>query len=54
LVYWVELKDTFQNNFTFNIQYQDPNKTLTDKEVEQIRIKILTKIKEKFGGQVKD
>jgi phenylalanyl-tRNA synthetase beta chain len=54
LVYRVELKDMFERNHTFNIQYQDPNKTLTDNEVEQIRNKILAKVKEKFGGQVKD
>lgn len=50
----VELKDVFENNFTFNIQYQDDNKTLTDKDVEEIRNKIITKVKEKFAGQVKD
>src|SRR5258706_3808563 len=49
----IELKDTFKDAYTFRIWYQDLNKTLTDSEVEQIRNKILAKIKENFGGQIK-
>lgn len=48
-----ELKDIYKNSYTFRIRYQDPKKTLTDKEVEEIRNKILAKIKSKFGGIVK-
>jgi len=54
LVNSVELKDIYKDSFTFRIEYQNPNKTLTDKEVEEIRTKIIQKVKEKFGGQIKN
>ncbi len=54
LVNKIELKDTFKDAYTFRIWYQDLNKTLTDKEVEEIRNKILKTVKEKFGGQIKN
>jgi phenylalanyl-tRNA synthetase beta chain len=50
----VELKDIYKDSYTFRVQYQDPNKTLTDKEVKEVRTKILAKVKEKFGGQIKE
>lgn len=49
----VDLLDIYKNVYTFRFLYQDPNKTLTDTEVEGIRNKILAKVKEKFGGQIK-
>jgi len=42
------------NSFTFHIWYQDPDKTLTDSEVEKIRNEILKEVKTKFGGQLKN
>lgn len=53
LVQESNLTGTYKGSFTFRIWYQDPNKTLTDIEVEKVRNKILTKVKEKFGGQIK-
>lgn len=53
IIYKVELIDIFKDAYTFRIWYQDPEKTLTDKEVEVIRVKILQKVKEKFGGILK-
>lgn len=50
----VELKDIYNNAFTFRIWYQDPEKTLTDSEVEKIRNKIIEGVKTKFGGIIKD
>ena len=50
----VELRDIFQNSYTFRIWYQDPNKTLTDTEVEKIRKEIITSVKNKFGGILKE
>ncbi len=50
----VKLKDTYKDSYTFRIEYQDPNKTLNDREVEEVRTKILSKVKEKFGGQIKE
>ncbi|HCR35746.1 phenylalanine--tRNA ligase subunit beta [Candidatus Woesebacteria bacterium GWC2_33_12] len=49
----LELIDIYQNNYTFNIEYQDENKTLTDKEVKEIRNKILSELKSKFGITIK-
>jgi phenylalanyl-tRNA synthetase beta chain len=48
-----ELTGTYKGSFTFRIWYQNPEKTLTDAEVEKERIKILQRLKEKFGGQIK-
>lgn len=45
LVSDVELKDIYNDSYTFRISYQHPNKTLTDREVEDIRKQILTKVK---------
>ncbi len=49
-----ELKDVFKDSYTFRIWYQNPEKTLTDAEVEKIRNEILKEVKNKFGGQLKD
>ncbi len=54
MVYRVELTDIYDANYTFNIQYQSEDHTLTDKEVEEIRNKILSSLKSKFGIQVKE
>ena len=50
----LELKDIFNDAYTFRIWYQHPSKTLTDKEVAAIRNKILERVKQKFGGTLKD
>ncbi|MCX6704686.1 MAG: hypothetical protein NTZ07_04585, partial [Candidatus Woesebacteria bacterium] len=42
------------NPDTFRIWYQDPKKTLTNEEVEKIRTSILEKVKQKFGGILKN
>ncbi|MFZ3301769.1 MAG: phenylalanine--tRNA ligase subunit beta [Microgenomates group bacterium] len=52
IVYRVELTDKYQSNFTFNIQYQSEDHTLTDKEVEEVRSKILSSLNTKFGISV--
>lgn len=49
-----ELTDIYDQNFTFNIQYQSDDHTLTDKEVEEIRNKILSSLKSKFGILIKE
>lgn len=54
LVTCVELVDIYDVNYTFNIQYLDENKTLTDKEVEEVRTKILSSLKSKFGITIKE
>ena len=54
LITKVELTDIYQNSFTFNLEYQDKNKTLKDQEVEAIRTKILSMLKTKFGISIKE
>ncbi len=49
-----ELKDIYKDSYTFRIWYQDENKTLTDIEVEKQRNKILSEVKTKFGGTLKE
>ncbi len=44
-----ELTDIYDANYTFNVQYRAEDHTLTDKEVEEIRTKILSSLKSKFG-----
>ncbi len=44
----VQLKDVYKDSFTFRVWYQNPNKTLSDKEVEEVRKKILSEVKNKF------
>jgi len=54
LVSKIELTDIYENSFTFNIEYQSKDHTLTDKEVEVIRTKILSSLKSKFGISIKE
>lgn len=49
----VELFDSYKNVRSFRITYQSQNKTLTGKEVEIIRKKIIEKIKNKFRAEIK-
>lgn len=42
-----------EKSLAFNIHYQDPNKTLTDEEVDTSMKEIVTAIHEKFGGYVR-
>lgn len=44
LINKIELTDIYETNYTFRIWYQDPTKNLTDKEVEEVRKEILSKI----------
>lgn len=49
----VELREIYNDAYTFRIWYQDASKTLTNQEVEVLRNKIITNIKTKFGGTIK-
>lgn len=44
-----ELIDIYNDTRTFRLAYQNTNKTLTDKEVEKIRNRLLLVVKKKFG-----
>lgn len=50
----LELKDIYKDSYTFRIWYQDKTKTLTDQEVKDIREKVLSSLKNKFGISVKE
>ncbi len=49
LISKIELKDTYKNSYTFRITFQDPAKTLTDKEVEIVRNKITKNMNHDLG-----
>jgi len=49
----VELIDSYQNTRTLRITYQNPKKTLSDKEVKEIREKIIKKVEARFGTKIK-
>lgn len=49
----VELIDKYEKAYTFRIQYQHPRKTLTDKEVEEVRKKFLRTLEEKYSVRIK-
>jgi len=49
----VELRDIYENAYTFRIWYQSDKKTLENKEVEKIREKIIAVVNKKFGATVK-
>ena len=53
VVYQVKLTDIYNDSYTFNIQYQSQDHTLTDKEVEEVRNKIISSLKSKFGINIK-
>jgi len=50
----VEIKDIYQNAYTFRIKYQDPHKTLNDEEIKNLRIKLLHFLKEKYAAILKE
>lgn len=43
----------YKDAYTFRVWYQDPDKTLTNKEVEIIRGRLLKKIKKVYGASIK-
>lgn len=53
LINEVELIDIYKDAYTFRIWYQNPKKTLSDTEVEEIRNKVLSEVKKKFGAILK-
>ena len=53
LVSLIELKDIYESSYTFTIHYQHPTKTLTDKEVEEIRRTYVGYLKHKHCASLK-
>lgn len=54
LVHDAQLVDTFKDAYTFRIWYRSGNKTLTDKEVEKLREKVVKELEKRFGVSVKN
>jgi len=52
-IYKVELTTIYKDSYTFRIYYQDPQKTLSNHEVEVVRKKVIKTLKQKFGGVIK-
>jgi phenylalanyl-tRNA synthetase beta chain len=42
-----------KKSLAFSLTYQDPERTLTDREVSHIREKIIKQLKEKIGAQLR-
>ena len=53
LITEVSLKDSYKDSRTFHINYQDPEKNLTNIEVAKIREKIISSLKETFKASVR-
>jgi phenylalanyl-tRNA synthetase beta chain len=49
----LELKDVFENFYTFRVVYQSQNKTLENSEIEKIRNTIIKNLQKKFSASVK-
>ncbi len=49
----VELKDVYNDSYTFRIWYQSPAKTLENWEIEKVRSKLISTLSKKFGASVK-
>jgi len=49
----VELINIYKDAHTFRFWYQHPEKTLNNKDVEIIREKVVSSLKEKFGARIK-
>jgi phenylalanyl-tRNA synthetase beta chain len=52
LVESVDLKDTYQQNFTFSIRYHDPESNLTVEVVAPIRAKMVAIVEDTFGAKL--
>ncbi len=50
----VQLNGIYEDSYTFRIWYHNSTKTLTNKEVEKIRRRVVKLINEKFGGTIKE
>jgi phenylalanyl-tRNA synthetase beta chain len=49
----ISLKDSYKDSRTFHINYQDPERNLTNVEVSKIREKIIASLKEQFNASVR-
>jgi len=52
LITTVELKDIYQQNYSFTLTYQDPNQNLEAKTVEVLRKKVVTTLASEYQAQL--
>ena len=52
LIQSVKLTKTYHQNYTFNLTYQNPKRSLNDKIIAPIRKKIVNKLETKFKGEL--
>jgi len=48
----VELKDYYQQNYTFTLSYQDPSQNLSKEDLQPVRGQIEKMVKDKFAGEL--
>lgn len=53
LIVSVDLLDSYKDTRTFRLTYQSPKRTLSDKEIEKIRKKIIDKLAKSFDTKLK-
>lgn len=49
-----ELVDIYESNYTLRIYYQDPKKTLSNKDVQKLRKRLIQKIRKSFEVEVQE
>lgn len=52
LVKLVELKDSYQQNYTFNLAYQHPTENLSNEDVQPVRQKVVEAVEKKFQAKL--
>lgn len=50
----VVLYDTYNDAYTFRVWFQDPKKTLNNKDVDEVREKLIASAQNNFGAKIKD
>jgi phenylalanyl-tRNA synthetase beta chain len=53
-VYRGEQTGTGKKSLAYNLTYQDPNRTLTDKDAAQLRNKIVRRLEQELGAKLRD
>jgi phenylalanyl-tRNA synthetase beta subunit len=52
LINKVQLSKIYKQNYTFNIEYLDPKKNISNTDVEPIRRQIVNKIEKTFNAKL--
>ena len=52
LIYQVSLKDTYQRNYTFQVAYLDPTKSLSSEDIKPLREKLVKKLQADYKSEL--